>query len=241
MANCLVATAQSLKIVGDTVQVYKISCLELGEYTVPVKNMTNAPLKVRVRKEHISITPKHEVYFCWVKCYGSSVFYSPEPGSSEQIPELKAGKDTNMFHAYVDPRIIDDISGKVTGGIEGVSEARYHFYNDEDPSDEATVLIRVEAKCVNSVDEQPLKSNTFIAPNPADEQVRILFSESLPFASATLQIFDALGKHCGEIDLKGGEQEVSISTSTMPTGVYSYAVVSNKGIVYSRGIFSVAR
>ncbi|MBS1538476.1 MAG: T9SS type A sorting domain-containing protein [Bacteroidetes bacterium] len=241
IGNCQKTEAQSLKIIGDSIQIYKSNCLKLAEYIVPVKNISNIPVKVRVRKEHISITPKHEVYFCWVSCYNSSVFNSPKPGSSEPTPEIPAGKDTNIFHAYVDPRLYDNLDNLI-GGQEGVSEARYHFYNEEDENDQATVVIRVEVSCsMGGADDQTIKYSAKVLPNPADEHAKITFAERLPIGTATLQVFDALGKKYTTTALNSGDQEAIVATSALPTGVYSYSVISDRGILYSRGTFTVAR
>ncbi len=241
-ANFNEVNAQSLQIVGDTIQSYKSNCKVLAEYPVPVRNVSSVPVKVRVRKEYITITPKQEVYFCWVVCYNSSVIESPNPGSSETAPEIPAGMDIDKFRAYVDPRLLDDISGEITGYVEGVSEVRYHFYNEEDPSDKATVVIRVDVSCATGVDEDITgTSNTIVLPNPADESARITFSEPIPFATGNLQLFDALGRQCGGMPLLRGDNEALVSTFELPSGVYSYAVISDKGVIYSRGTFSVAR
>lgn len=242
IANFGKVNAQSLQIVGDTIQSYKSSCKVLAEYPVPVRNVSSAPIKVRVRKEYITITPKQEVYFCWVVCYNSSVMESPDPGSSETAPEIPPGMDINKFIAYVDPRLRDDVSGEIVGYVEGVSEVRYHFYNEDEPSDKATLVIRVDVSCATGVDEGSTdKSNTIVLPNPADESARITFSEPFPFAYGKLQLFDALGMQCGGMPLHTGDKEAIVSTFELPSGVYSYTIVSDKGVIYTRGTFSVAR
>jgi len=233
--------AQSLQIKGDTILTFKESCLELSEHPVVIKNISAIPVKVRVRKEHISVTPKQEVYFCWVSCYNSSVFDSPKPGSTEPTPEIPAGKDTSIFRAYVDPRLYDAMDNLI-GGQEGISEVRYHFYNEEDFEDKVTVVIKVEVSCtVGGINDEKNKYSASILPNPADENAKITFAERLPSGTATFQLFDCLGNKYSEVSLQGGEQETIISTSALPTGVYSYSLLSNKGIIYTRGTFVVAR
>ncbi|MBI3258165.1 MAG: hypothetical protein HYZ54_01600 [Ignavibacteriae bacterium] len=205
IANSNQASAQSLQIVGDTVRNFTAPCTELTEYRVKVKNISSTPVKVRVHREIISRKDSQQVYFCWVNCYTSAVDDSPKPGSSEKTPEITAGRDTSLFVAYVEPRFYDPNTEELVANVEGLSEVRYHFYNEEDMSDEATVLIRINVSCATGVNEGSIYNNTktSIQPNPANEKVTISFAAPLPFTLGTIQLFDALGKVCAEIPVSG--------------------------------------
>lgn len=243
VANSDKANAQSLQIVGETVRNFTAPCTELAEYRIRVKNISSGPVKVRVHREIISRKDSQEVYFCWVNCYTSAVDDSPKPGSSEKTPEIPAGKDTSLFVAYVEPRFYDPNTEKLIANVEGLSEVRYHFYNEEDMSDEATVLINTTISCATGVNENEGRKtvSTLIIPNPANEKVMISFAETLPFTSGTIQLFDALGKVCAEIPVSNHEQQIQVSTSTLTPGIYTFTVISDKGVVYTQGSFAVAR
>lgn len=243
VTNSNKANAQSLQIVGDVVRNLTAPCTELSEYRIRIKNISSGPVKVRVHREIISKKDSQDVYFCWVNCYTSAVNDSPKPGSSEKTPEIPAGKDTSLFVAYVEPRFYDPNTEKLIANVEGLSEIRYHFYNEEDMSDEATVLINTNISCATGVNEDAggIQVSTTIQPNPANESTLITFANPLPFSSGTVQLFDATGKKCGEIILHSNQQQVQVSTSALPSGVYTFAVVSDKGGVYTRGSFAVTR
>ena len=231
-------TAQSLQVVGETTMIVVSPTKVTADAQVIVKNISSQPVKVNVIRENILLEKGHDVYFCWIKCYDSSIYYSPLP--DEQPLTLASGESTDVFHAYINPKKYDDTGLKVIGTYDGKSIIRYRFFNDANETDEAVVTITFYMGIPQSVEiENPNINVTKATPNPADGITLLTFIAPADFQEGIVTIVDALGRNCGSV--QAGETSARISTAHLPIGVYSYAVTSERGIVVARGQFVVAR
>ena len=83
-----------------------------------------------------------------------------------------------------------------------------------------------------------------LAPNPADNQVRIGYALSRNVSSATLQIINGSGQVVHSQMLNGGNGskvtgETLVNTSSLAAGSYTVRLVSNTGKVYSSKILVI--
>lgn len=231
-------SAQSLQIVGEANKTVKEEPKVTADVQAIVKNVSAQPVKVHVLRENISLTPGHDTYFCWIKCYDSTIYHSPLPDESPIT--LAAGESTDLFHAYVNPKIYDESGLKVIGSVDGKSVIRYRFYNEDNELDETILTVTFLMGDVSSVEvDYPTASKASATPNPSQDMTILSYTAPVDFRSGTVNIVDAQGKACGSVP--AGETSALISTAHLPSGVYSYAVTSERGTVVARGQFVVAR
>jgi len=231
-------SAQSLQIVGEANMTVKEEPGITADVQATVKNISANPVKVHVLRENISLTKGHDTYFCWIKCYDSTIYHSPLPDESPIT--LAPGESTDVFHAYINPKIYDENGIKVIGSVDGKSVIRYRFYNEDNELDETILTVTFLMGNVSSVEvEYPNASKASTTPNPAQDMTLLTFTAPADFRSGTVNIVDAQGKACGSVP--AGESSARISTAHLPAGVYSYAVTSERGTVVARGQFVVAR
>jgi hypothetical protein len=231
-------SAQSLQIVGEVNMIKKEETKVTSDVQVIVKNISTQPVKVHVLRENVSLTKGHDVYFCWIKCYDSTIYHSPL--SDESPITLAPDESTGVFHSYINPKVYDKNGINIIGTVDGKSVIRYRFYNEDNELDEAVVTITVQIGEVSSVEvDYPNASKTSATPNPAQDMTLLTFTAPADFQSGTVNIVDAQGKACGSVS--AGESTARISTAHLPSGVYSYAVTSERGTVVARGQFVVAR
>lgn len=231
-------SAQSLQIVGESSVTAIKESNATADVQVTVKNISSSSIKVHVLREDIFLTKGHDPYFCWIKCYDSTIYHSPLPDESPLL--LAPGESTSVFHAYVNPKIYDESGIKVIGYVDGKSIFRFRFYNEDNELDEAVITITFLIGVVNSVEvDYPTASKASTTPNPAQDMTVLSFTAPADFRFGTVNIVDAQGKACGSVP--AGESSARISTAHLPSGVYSYAVTSERGTVVARGQFVVAR
>ncbi len=85
-----------------------------------------------------------------------------------------------------------------------------------------------EGPCVNSVDE--LERNGFtIFPNPFNEHIQVMSNTN---ADVVCELYDALGKLIHSQKMIG--QNLSISTSELPTGLYHLRIIEKNEVIGSR-------
>ncbi|MFN8360176.1 MAG: T9SS type A sorting domain-containing protein [Candidatus Kapaibacterium sp.] len=230
-------SAQSLQIVGEASMTEKVATGKIADVQATIKNISTKTVKIGVIRENVSLTKGHNTYFCWIKCYDSSVYHSPLP--DEQAPTLAPGDSTDVFHAYVNPKIYD-ANDKPIGSVDGKSIIKYHFYNQDNETDEVVLTVTFLMGNVSSVEvDYPTASKASATPNPAQDMTILSFTAPADFRSGTVNIVDAQGKACGSVP--AGESSARIPTAHLPSGVYSYAVTSERGTVVARGQFVVAR
>lgn len=231
-------SAQSLQIVGESNMTAKVETGVTADVQATVKNISTQSVKVHVLRENVSLTKGHDTYFCWIKCYDSTVYHSPLPDESPIT--LAPGESTDVFHAYVNPKIYDEFGIKPIDTVDGKSIVRYRFYNEDNELDETILTVTFLMGNVSSVEvDYPTASKASATPNPAQDMTVLTFTAPSDFRSGTVNIVDAQGKACGSVP--AGESSARISTAHLPSGVYSYAVTSERGIVVARGQFVVAR
>ncbi|MBK9248624.1 MAG: T9SS type A sorting domain-containing protein [Ignavibacteria bacterium] len=231
-------SAQSLQIVGDANVTVKVETGVTADVQATVKNISAQPVKVHVLRENVSLTKGHDTYFCWIKCYDSSIYHSPL--FDESPITLAAGESTDVFHAYINPKIYDENGIKVIDTVEGISIIRYRFYNEDNELDETILTVTFHMGEVSSVEvDYPNSSKASATPNPAQDMTVLTYTAPADFRSGTVNIVDAQGKACGSVP--AGESSARIPTAHLPSGVYSYAVTSERGTVVARGQFVVAR
>ena len=94
---------------------------------------------------------------------------------------------------------------------------------------------------IQSVDiENSNEFQTSLSPNPADEYTLITFPYPINLINGSAEIYTSLGKKALSIRLDNNNV-VSIPTANLPSGIYSYSIKAENGLIKSNGTFVVQR
>ena len=185
-----------------------------------VTNNTSSDLEVLVRKEEILIIPGSTNYFCWLQCYPSSVFVSPDP----LVIPANSTNTTNFSGDYD------------AGGIFGISRIRYTFFKNHLNSDSATVTVWFNAGYVGLGEQLPYGISFSPAyPNPASSSVR--FSYELPAnlnKSVSVSLSNLIGEKVNESLITDQQGIIEIPVNQLHAGIYFYSINVNGQAVITR-------
>ncbi|OFY47495.1 MAG: hypothetical protein A2W85_02190 [Bacteroidetes bacterium GWF2_41_31] len=115
------------EVLGDTVVISDVPTANDMTFDPIVTNLSNSNIKVKVRRNEISIVDSTANYFCWVACYApfvneSGEFHVMAPGAST---------DQDFFYAHYTPL-----------NQSGTSIIEYMFYNMDDESQNLKVVVK---------------------------------------------------------------------------------------------------
>ncbi len=223
--------AQSLTLIyegealnhGDTVVAYGELPENEPHYMivneVQVKNNTDRSVHVMVERITHSTVEGSVNNFCWGYCFGPDTSVSPESIEIEPNEMTAPG----VFSADYMPM-----------GNPGVSILEYKFYNESDPDDFVTYVVKFHASPV-SIDEfaDPiLFGNAY--PNPATNMVSFDYNLVSPSNSGILKIFNLLGQPVMEQHINATSGKLELSVAELKEGVYLYSVQVNNQTIITR-------
>lgn len=174
---------------------------------------------VNVRRYEIDVQPGTYNYFCWGVCYGpEEAGAAPMWQSMPQHSKVVAPDDTlHDFAAYHMPQ-----------GLVGNSTYRFVWFDVANPEDTAWVDIEFQSVAGTGVADLKASSSIALYPNPSvgqDVQLKVDLAGSPQGASVV--IYSMLGERIRTMALRGNEMRATLSTGTLPTGVYFVAVERN--------------
>lgn len=88
---------------------------------------------------------------------------------------------------------------------------------------------------IGKVEESPI-SNNKAYPNPVASEVSIPYTLPGGIHNARLVLTDMNGTHVREIMLSDSQGVVTINTNSFPSGIYSYQIFSDKGVIQTEKI-----
>lgn len=195
---------------------------EIGEKVltpITIKNLTDAPLNLVIRRVDQAIGSSQNSFFCLDgKCFDSEMDQLPVP---YLIP---AGETSLAFESVME-----------TGLAEGISSVKYIIYDRNHPTEAVEVDLSytvAEKKEKNIIyDSDKLKLND-VYPNPVTEFAIIDYNIINNSVDAKIIIHNVLGSVMGEYQLPYLENKVTIKTEDFNPGVYFYTLyVDNDGVL----------
>jgi hypothetical protein len=215
----IVLTSGDVAVSGDSVYLSAASGTDLMEFKVAVTNNRTAPVSLKVRKTEVQLVDGAEVSFCWGECYTPFVTESP---MAITIPA--GATDRNSFVGEYRPF-----------GAEGTSIVRYTFFDSSDTtlSESVTVFFQMGGSGTNPgfLSERSFR----VYPNPADREVRILFTGSThDFRLARL--INLAGQTCLEQPVPESVTEMKLNLERIPEGSYFLRLTGPKQIPETRKI-----
>jgi len=142
------AFSQSLQVTGgDSLLLLEdINPLEAPAAEVYIRNVSGQFKTVKVTKEVLSLQAGHDAYFCWGgTCFGPATNVSPN-----DIP-IDADVVDSSFKAYVMPN-----------GIAGISDVRYCFQVNGNPSDQTCFRVRHAFGTTSVIPDEPSERLTAV-------------------------------------------------------------------------------
>ncbi len=187
---------------------------EWGEMVqhMQVKNLTNEPVSVLVKKEHVVIVEGTQNSFCWGSCYTPEVFVSPRPKTLEA--NAVSSENDLSFHHQIDPEFSSDPSNFIVG----TSIVKYYAY-PEFAEDQAVCIEVWFAYGADNVAESHHVSFGHAYPNPASSVVRFNYDLGTT-ANVEARVYNLLGQEVMRQALNGLQGQVSFSVAELNEGIY---------------------
>jgi len=177
---------------------------------VYVKNNTQQPLSVKVKKVELSLVDGTINMFCWGLCFAPQVYVSPD---SIMID----GDSVNRT----------DFSGHyIPSSYKGVSVIRYVFFNTANTNDSVCVNISYSAfpLGISNAQGSAVLSNAY--PNPANSNVSFNFNVT-GSENNSIVIRNILGSVVSAMTLSGNSGKITIDTGDLAEGVYFCSLLIN--------------
>ncbi len=204
------AQAQSFEIV-ESKNIFKGIVGEQIEAEIPIKNLTNQPLELVIKRIDEVIGTSQSTYICWDgRCL---------PSKSDVLSgtnKIAAGELTTKFSSILE-----------TGLVPGISTVKYLIYDRNNPSEaleyevEYTIEERSESKSL--YDSQDIQL-TEIFPNPVSEFAILNYELKNPETKAKVVLHNVLGSIVSEYELLPFENKLKIETDNFNPGVYFYSL-----------------
>jgi len=218
-----ICQAQSFEIIGGQ-GTYKGEIGKAIQVPIKVKNLTDQPIQIVVKRIDQVIGTSQSSYFCWGDdCFDAEV---------EQLPlsqRVGVEETSDKFVSVLE-----------TGLVAGISTVKYLIYNRDIPSDamEYEVNYTVEEDLGNNVifSSAQIKINE-VYPNPADKYAIFDYNILDEEVDAKIIMHNVLGSIVGEYELSFLETKLKVITENMNPGVYFYTLnLDNEGIMTKKMI-----
>ena len=173
---------------------------------VYVKNTSNAPVRVIVKRTVQAIDPMQFSYFCWgVNCY------SPATSQSPDIITIPANTENQTFKGYLDPQ-----------GILTDSRVSYRFINADNPADTLGFTILYRSGIALGITESVSASLFKIAgANPASgSSLQLAVGLSGVYG---IQVTDTRGQLLHRGSFTGAT--IQLPVSDLPAGMYRISLL----------------
>lgn len=212
------ARAQSFELV-DAPKSIDVSIGERVILPITIKNTTERPIQLLVRRaDHILGTGQTN-YFCW----GSDCF-------EEGIEMMPVSRKIDARSSSDNLKIILE-----TGLNAGFSTVKYQIYDRDNPMDvieyEVTFHIEERMKTDRIYDSNAIRIND-VYPNPVTNFAVVDYNLLDRDVKAKIVIHNVLGSIMAEYELPYLENKVKIQTSDFNAGVYFYTLyLDNDGIM----------
>ena len=210
--------AQSIEVVNASGQ-YEAQVGEMIKVPVKIRNNSDKPLNLVIKRIGSSVGTSQITYFCWEKdCYDPS---------DDELPlsrKIGPGEINSSFINVLDAGLAD-----------GFSSVRYLIYDKNDPTN------ALEYELSFSIKEQDTKKAIFdskeivlqdVYPNPVTEFAVFEYQVLDKEVEAKIIFHNVLGSMVGEYELPNLGNTLKIKTGNMNPGVYFYTLyLDNDGVM----------
>lgn len=183
---------------------------DLGEMKqeMQIRNLTDQPIKVLVKKEVIKSVEGTANFFCWGSCLGPDALVSP---MSKEV-----GANAVSLEGLLSFHYQPDSNWEGTYHV-GTTVVKYYAYPEDNPEDKACLEVWF-AYGATSISEQSV-SFSHAYPNPASSEVR--FNYQLSTADVvSVSVYNLLGQEVMSQELDGMQGQAVLSVADLNDGIY---------------------
>ncbi len=203
--------SQSLKVnAEDTINVVGASVDFELIAEIDIENISDEQKSVDVKRTVLTSPTVFSNYFCWSACYLPSIDTSLSPIN------VGAYDVNSAFSGHIRPN-----------GTTGIAKILYTFFDSNNPTDSASVLVIYN---VTAVGIEDFNKGTLISsfPNPASNSINISYNSLNFYPGASILIYDIAGKEVcnAPLDLNLNNEVVNIAS--LQNGVYFYSLTNCK-------------
>lgn len=199
---------------GDTTYYYAYEAL----VEIDIKNTSSSNMDVQCRKRHIQLISETQNYFCWSSCFPPYTFESLVPVN------IPANGTSDIFSGHYKPN-----------GNLGCILIAYTFFNNENPSDSASVVVKFIMESCNptSIAENNMQSQFSLPyPNPASTNF-ILKKEATLQQSGKVELYNSVGQLITITPFQTSDSYINTNTNQLKGGTYYYRIVSKNALLKS--------
>lgn len=208
--------AQNLQIV-DAVSSVKGGPDSISYIKLHIKNNSSSSTEVFLRRKIQTLAAGQMSYFCFgITCYPPNVNVSPDNIT------LAPGATDESVKAYVDPR-----------GSEGTSVINYCYFNVA-KTDSACLLLTYDISSTTGIVKNSHQKFVKVFPNPAHENLNLVFNTEKKYSNTEIQILDLNGKVVLTEQInETSEGLIKLNVNALPSGIYVCNLVAD-GITIAR-------
>jgi hypothetical protein len=205
-----VCQAQSFEVVESN-KVFKGIVGEQIKAQIAIKNLTDRPVQVVIKRLEKVIGTSQTTFICWDGDCLSSI--------QDQLPVSKkiSSQETSLkFESILE-----------AGLVPGISAVKYLIYNRDNPAD------AIEYEVNYTIEEKNQSKALFVSPqlrlndvypNPVTSYAIIDYNILNEDVKAKIVLHNVLGSIVGEYDLAPFEKKLKIKTDDFNPGVYFYTL-----------------
>ncbi|MEQ8475708.1 T9SS type A sorting domain-containing protein [Fulvivirga sp.] len=205
--------------VAETSEIFKGKVGEKIVAQIPIKNLSDRPIQLVIKRLDKVIGTSQTTYFCWDgQC---------QPSTQDILPiskRLSASETSLKLESVLE-----------AGLVPGISSVKYLIYNRDNPAEAVeyevnyTIEENDEGKILYSSADVKLKD---IYPNPITEYAIIDYELINENTNAKIVLHNVLGSVVGEYVLAPYESKLKINADEFNPGVYFYTLyIDNDGVI----------
>lgn len=198
---------------GDTLFVQTLPN-NFDQQFVRVKNINTTLKSVLVKKYDLLKSGNASFSFCWAECYPPETNLSP-------------------ISIIINPgEFCDNFTAEYEAEGQGISYVRYTFFDESNAADSISFFIEYKCNQNAILSFADIKSISAF-PNPAKNHVNFTYTIQ-NINNASLRIYNMTGEIIYQEPLMIGNNKLMVDISSLPTGIYMYAIYGNNRNLVSK-------
>jgi hypothetical protein len=197
----LFASAQNIHIISTDTTLTSNNFDE-QHLTLMIRNQGLESMDISVHRTVNNLAPEHQSFFCF-----GQICNGPNQDDSPEIISMSPGQADSTFIGYIRPN-----------DAEGVSTVKYCFFDVN--GDERSCVTLVYSIGVLSVINESNQAFVKAFPNPAHDQMTILFNTGNYVSDATFMLTDITGRIVSQDKIQQLEGRIDIATANYANGIY---------------------
>lgn len=206
-------TGQSIDFICPVATGYSFQSFGLDVF-----NISNLSKNVKVRRYYNSVADSSEVSICWLSCYPSHVWETPDP-------------------ITIDP---GTFSPNFTGDLtyyspQGTTAVKFVFFDMDNTTDTSFVIVNyvIGSLGVPTIHSDQISlSNAY--PNPAASNVNIDYKLPSNVSGANIKVTNLLGTIIDNVVLDKTEGKAILNVNSLKNGIYFYSLIINNSATITR-------